>query len=221
MYCTTNIRLFLGAIVALVLTACGGGGGGGGLGQVIDGGGSAGAVSITVTNPADADYMETSDHSVILEGTARASSEIVSVSWSNDRGGQGQASGGSSWRTGGIVLEPGENSITIRASDSNGGSGSRTVVIHRETEGTGSVSLTWTAPTKREDGTPLTNLAGYYIRYGRMSEIYDYEIKIDNPSVTTYVVEGLQPATWYFVVSAYDTDGVESHYSNEIERVVE
>jgi hypothetical protein len=212
-------RFLTTAVCATVLGACGGGGGG--LNQPTTGVGGVGAVQITVTHPASADYMETTDHSVMLEGTAESSSDVVSVSWHNDRGGEGQASCGESWKTGGITLKPGDNSITISASDSNGRSGSRTVVIHRETAGTGSVTLSWTAPTKREDGTALTNLAGYYIRYGRLSGIYDYEIKIDNPSVTTYVVEGLKPGVWYFVVSAFDSDGVESNYSNEIKRRVE
>lgn len=220
MYCSTKHGFLSIAVCALILGACGGGGGGG-LNQPVAGGASSGSVQVTVTQPAAAGYMETSDPSVILEGTAAGKGEIVAVSWQSNRGGKGQASGGASWKTGGIALKPGDNSITIRASDSSGGSGTRTIVIHRESAGTGSVTLSWTAPTKREDGTPLTNLAGYYIRYGRMSGIYDYQITIDNPSVTTYVVEGLKPGVWYFVVSAYDTDGLESNYSNEIKRKVE
>ena len=219
MYYGTISRFLTVGICAVALGACGGGGGG--LNQSVTGGASAGSVQVTVTQPAAADYMETSDQSVILEGTAEGRSGIIAVSWRNDRGGEGQASGGASWKTGGITLKPGDNSITIYASDSSGGWGSRTIVIHRESASTGSVTLSWTAPTKREDGSPLTNLAGYYVRYGRLSGIYDFEIKIDNPGVTTYTVEELKPGVWYFVVSAYDTDGVESNYSNEIKRKVD
>ena len=37
---------------------------------------------------------------------------------------------------------------------------------------------------------------------------------IDNVSVTTYVVEDLAPATWFFAVTAVNSVGTESAYSN-------
>lgn len=206
---------------ALALAACGGGGGGGSIaGPTQSGGNDQGPISITITSPASADEMETPDGSVILAGTASGSNGIVSVTWVSNRGGSGEASGTNDWKTGGIELLPGENKITITAEDDSGATASRTVRIHRESAGTGSVTLEWTAPTHREDGTPLTNLAGFYIHYGRMSGIYDYRTDVDNPGITTYVVEGLKPGKWYFVISAYDTDGIESNFSNEVARIV-
>jgi hypothetical protein len=197
-----------------VLAGCGGGGSGGnpGIGDKV----STAGVSLAITQPTSAGQMETPDESVTLAGTASSNTGIVSVEWTNDRGGQGNASGTSSWTTGSVALELGNNEITVTATDGSGATATRTIVIKRETNGTGSVTLSWQAPTTREDGTPLTNLAGYYIRYGRMSGVYDFEIKIDNPGITTYVVENLNPGTWYFVISSYDTDGIESEYSEEI-----
>jgi hypothetical protein len=211
---------------ALMLSACPGSGSGPaptaepGAGTADGGVDGDPSIRITITSPASGDEMETPDESVILEGTATGNSAIVSVTWVNNRGGQGKASGSTTWTTGGIPLQPGNNSVTITAKDSSGATARRTVVIRREPGGTGSVTLSWAAPTTREDGTPLTNLAGYYIRYGRMSGVYDYEIKIDNPGVLTYVVEGLYPGTWYFVLSAYDSDGLESNASNEVVKEV-
>ena len=43
------------------------------------------------------------------------------------------------------------------------------------------------SPTARNDGSPLTNLAGYRIDYGRMSGIYDYQIDINNPGLLTFI----------------------------------
>ena len=197
----------------LALTGCGGGSGGS-----TAAGDTMGSipVSLSITQPTSAGQMETPDESVALAGTARSSSGIVSVEWTNDRGGQGSASGTDSWTIDNIQLELGDNEISVTATDGAGATASRSIVVKRETNGTGSVTLSWEAPTQRADGSPLTNLAGYYIHYGRMSGVYDYEIKIDNPGITTYVVEGLTPGTWYFVLSSYDTDGIESDYSEEI-----
>jgi len=80
---------------------------------------------------------------------------------------------------------------------------------------TGTASLSWVPPTERRDGSALTNLAGYGIAYGSNSREYDQHITIDNPGITTYLVEGLSDGTWYFSVFAYDADGMTSGFSNE------
>jgi hypothetical protein len=201
------------------LAACGGGGSGGG--PAIAGNISTAGISLAITQPTSAGEMETPDASVTLAGTAESDTGIVSVEWVNNRGGQGTASGTNSWRTDSLPLEMGNNKFTVTAKDGFGASATRTLTVKRETNGTGSVTLSWQPPTTREDGSPLTNLAGYYIYYGRMSGIYDFDIKIDNPGVTTYVVEELNPGTWYFVLSSYDSDGIESDYSNEISKEVQ
>jgi hypothetical protein len=74
----------------------------------------------------------------------------------------------------------------------------------------GSATLSWQPPTENTDGTALTNLAGYYVRYGKSPGGLSTEVKIANPGLTTYVVSDLSPATWYFQVSAYNSSGVES-----------
>jgi hypothetical protein len=75
---------------------------------------------------------------------------------------------------------------------------------------TGSATLSWQPPTENADGSPLTNLAGYVIRYGKQADALTLEVKIGNPGITTAMIEGLAPAKWYFTVSAYTTTGVES-----------
>jgi hypothetical protein len=65
-------------------------------------------------------------------------------------------------------------------------------------------------PTVNADGTPLTDLAGYTIRYGTSPGTLDQVIEIRNPGLTSYVVENLAPATWYFAISSVNSEGVES-----------
>jgi hypothetical protein len=84
----------------------------------------------------------------------------------------------------------------------------------------GKVTLSWVAPTQNADGSPLLDLAGYKIHYGKSSGIYDHEISIDNPSITTYVVDNLVPDTYYFSATSFNTSGVESEYSGEAVRTV-
>ena len=84
----------------------------------------------------------------------------------------------------------------------------------------GSATLSWQAPTTRTDGTPLTNLAGYRIRYGTAPGSYTNLLTIANGGITSAVVEGLPPATYYFVASAYDTTGAESSNSSPVSKTI-
>jgi len=74
----------------------------------------------------------------------------------------------------------------------------------------GAATLNWVPPTVNADGTPLTDLAGYTIRYGTNPGTLDQVIEIKNPGITSYVVESLAPATWYFAISSVNSEGVES-----------
>jgi len=81
------------------------------------------------------------------------------------------------------------------------------------------VPLRWSAPLVNADGTPLRDLAGFKIYYGNVSHSYDGSIDVGN--VTFSVVGNLGDGlTYYFSITAYDTSGNESGYSNEVSRYV-
>lgn len=178
------------------------------------------AVAVTITNP-NAGAIDTTDDHMTVAGTAISEVGVSSVSWQSDQGEKGTASGTDNWQIESIPLAMGANTITVTATSAAGESSSDKIVINRESVGTGAVTLSWVAPTERTDGTPLTNLAGYKIAYGRMSGIYDYEIDVPNPGIVTYVVENLVPGDWYFTLTAYDASDLESAPSNEVARSVQ
>lgn len=69
----------------------------------------------------------------------------------------------------------------------------------------GEMQTTWTAPTKNCDGTPLTDLAGYKLRWGQG--------KIDTPaSQLGYTVMGLTPGDWWVSVASFNALGAESQF---------
>ena len=82
------------------------------------------------------------------------------------------------------------------------------------------MTLDWTPPTQNEDGSTLTDLAGYFIYYGESSGSYPNRIRIDNPSISTYVVENLLPRTYYIVATSFNSTGIESRYSGEAVKTV-
>jgi len=81
--------------------------------------------------------------------------------------------------------------------------------------GGSSLMLGWTAPETNEDGSPLDDLAGYRLYYGRASREYGYAVGV-NKDYTEAEIDGLEDGTWYVAVTAYDYFGNESDYSNEI-----
>ena len=86
--------------------------------------------------------------------------------------------------------------------------------------GTGSASLSWTPPATNSDGSELTDLAGYIIRFGTSPGSYIFTIAVDDPNASAYTINGLASKTYYFVVSAIDNSGNESIFSNEAQKII-
>ena len=96
-----------------------------------------------------------------------------------------------------------------------GGSSDRVSSATSTTAGT--ATLAWDAVTD-------PNLHGYRVYYGTFAGTYlqspGQGVPVGN-GATTYQVTGLSTgATYYFVVTAYDMQGNESPYSNEVRKVI-
>jgi Putative Ig domain len=103
--------------------------------------------------------------------------------------------------------------ITISVSDGTKSASLPAFAIAVVQSANGSASLQWVAPTENTNGTPLTNLAGYRIYYGTSASAMTQTAQIANPTINTYLLANLTPATWYFEVKAYTTANVESSAS--------
>jgi len=69
------------------------------------------------------------------------------------------------------------------------------------------VTLAW-------DGSTDSDLGGYKVYYGTASR--DYDVSLDVGNWTNCTIGSLEPGeTYYFAVTAYNTEGSESGYSNE------
>jgi hypothetical protein len=104
--------------------------------------------------------------------------------------------------------------VTISAKDAaNSASiGPFTIVVTAPANGT--ATLSWTAPADNSNGSPITGLAGYNIYYGTDPSNLTKSIEVAGASTTTYTVTGLSAGTYYFAVSAYNAEGVDSSLSN-------
>jgi hypothetical protein len=110
--------------------------------------------------------------------------------------------------------------VTIRVSDGREGAELPAFTITVTGASAGSASLSWVPPTEREDGSALTNLAGYRVYYGQLASALDRQIRVDNPGLSAYVVENLGTGTWFFAVSAVDAAGLESRLSITVSKSI-
>jgi Putative Ig domain len=104
--------------------------------------------------------------------------------------------------------------VTISAKDaaSSASIGPFTIVVTAPANGT--ATLSWTAPAYNANGSPITGLAGYNIYYGTDPSNLTKSIDVAGAATTTFVVTGLSAGTYYFAVSAYNSEGVDSSLSN-------
>lgn len=64
----------------------------------------------------------------------------------------------------------------------------------------------------------VTDLAGYHVYYGPGSKLYTEMVDVGN--TTTYKVSNLVPGKYYLAVTAYDTAGNETDFSEEVTKTV-
>jgi hypothetical protein len=105
--------------------------------------------------------------------------------------------------------------------DGPGGSTSDTAVVTVVLSNNGTALLSWEPPTQNTDGSLLEDLAGYKIYYGTSPGVYSQTIVLDDKTLTSYLVENLGPAQWYFKMTAYNELGLESVDTEELSKTIQ
>jgi hypothetical protein len=228
-----TLRSFNATVLILVfpflLAACSAGSGGtfeanssmggstGSGGSTGTGGGSTSpdttSLVISITAPTSVNSYDTTCTSVTVSGTATDNVGLSQIDWSNSTGGSGSSSvsGTSASRSFNVALLSGVNVISLTARDTSGNSSQRQLTVTYTPVTSNSASLAWDAVT-------ASNLSGYRVYYGTTPgtclQPFGQGITVGN--TTTYTLLGLSSGTrYYFAVTAFDTSGNESVYSNE------
>jgi hypothetical protein len=85
----------------------------------------------------------------------------------------------------------------------------------------GIVSVSWSKPTENTDGSPLTDLAGFIVRYGTDASALSSLISVISPSATEAQIENLDPGNWYFEVAALTTANIVGLYSTTVSETIQ
>jgi fibronectin type 3 domain-containing protein len=95
------------------------------------------APSITITAPSSSGTYASTSSTVAISGMASDATGITNVSWVNNQGASGTASGTTTWSIPSVALRSGANVVTVTAHDANGLTGAASVTITYTPAGTG------------------------------------------------------------------------------------
>jgi hypothetical protein len=105
------------------------------------------APSVAISAPTSSASFSSSASTITLSGTASDSVGVTSVSWANNRGGSGAASGTSSWGVPSVGLQVGTNVITVTARDAAGNVGTAALTVTHTVPDTTAPAVSITGPT--------------------------------------------------------------------------
>jgi len=126
--------------------------------------------------------------------------------------GSGSSTLTTSVNTAGLTAGTYNGTLTVSAAGASSKTVAATLTV--SATATSSATLTWNANTD-------SGLAGYKIYRATTSGGYGAPIATLPGNVTTYIAAGLQSGTTYFfVITAYDSAGHESPFSNEVSRSI-
>ena len=80
--------------------------------------------------------------------------------------------------------------------------------------------MSWLVPLFNTDGTPITDVTGYRVHYGTSPTNLTRSVLVSGVGVTSRVISGLAPGTYYFAVATLNSTGVESDLSNPASKTV-
>ena len=84
---------------------------------------------VTITAPTSNTTLSTTAATLALGGTASDAVGVTQVTWTNDRGGSGTATGTTSWSVASITLQSGANLLTVTARDAAGNTSTDSLTV--------------------------------------------------------------------------------------------
>jgi hypothetical protein len=87
--------------------------------------------------------------------------------------------------------------------------------------GSGAATLSWHPPTQNTNGSVITGLAGYRIKYGTSANSLTQTVQVTNPGLTSYMIQSLAPGTYYFGIAAYTSSGAQSALSSVVSKTIQ
>lgn len=155
---------------------------------------------VTITSPVSDATFVTSLTAAVLGGTAADNLDVARVTWSNNRGGSGTATGTNAWNGGLVTLQEGANVVTVTARDTTGNTSTDVITITRDTTIPALSGLSATSLTRSTARIVWTTneATDSQVQYGTTTA-YGQTTALDPTAVTSHGVDltSLTPGTLY------------------------
>ena len=181
----------------------------------LDCSGGGGSVSRQLTVVVEA--VKELEISLSVDRDLVSENDEVTITWSAPGAERCVASGG--WQgertaSGDFVTSPLGESTTFSLSCEAGNASAVAMVAVEVAD----LTLAWAAPTENVDGTALTDLQGFFVYWGDASREYIGKLRLE-ASAREWQID-LPAGDYHFALTAVDSEGDESAYSNEVRRRV-
>ncbi len=113
---------------------------------------------VSISSPTSGDGYTTETGILDIGGSASDASGVTSVTWSNNMGGAGTATGTSSWSVSGIALSEGENVIEVKALDEAGNESTDSLLVMYTIPDTTAPIVSISSPTSGDGYTTETGI---------------------------------------------------------------
>ena len=176
------------------------------------------SVNVTVVNPelptvtlsTSSTSVESNGSTTLSWSSTGASSCVASGDWMGDKAVSGSE----------IISSIITDSVYNLSCSGAGGTANYSVNVTVVMSNNGTALLSWLPPDENTDGSVLTDLAGYKIYYGTSPGVYSNAITVNNPGLSSYLVESLAVNTWYFSMSSFNSSNIESVHSIEVSKTI-
>lgn len=113
---------------------------------------------ISITSPTANESFTAANNQIDLSGSAEDTGGIEKITWTSSIGGNGIASGTTSWTVSGIELAEGITKITVKATDSAGNTAYDTLTVSYSTGDTTAPTVQITSPTTKNSYFSRTSI---------------------------------------------------------------
>ena len=154
--------------------------------------------TVGITSPTSGSSYSTNVSTVTLSGTASDNVGVTQVTWANNRGGSGTASGTTNWSTSAITLQVGSNVITVTARDAAGNTATATLTVSYALPTISAVSAAPSSGTgasqsfalQYSDSLSATDLATVWVRFATTltGPANTCQAYYDRPGATLYLL---------------------------------
>ncbi len=149
---------------------------------------------------------------LVLTATSSGGKAIPTLTWSNPGASSCTATGDATWVTAyAAANKPVSGTVTLAAASAPN---VHSYTLSCVSPGDLIATVSWTAPTQNTDGSPLTDLGGFRLLWGKSATVLDQTVYVQDQAAKTWVNPTLTAGTWYFGVMAFNTGGIEGALSN-------